>query len=151
MEVISAMLADAATAFNGKLYVHGGGWDSLVVRQFPAAHPSMALVALLHADATEAPGTGEFRVQLVDEDGNDTGVGAAAVMGLGLSPLHKPGQKSVAPIAVPFNGVRFEKPGTYEFRLFWNGQPLTPAVAFVVSTPPPTTAFQQTAAAEPGN
>lgn len=89
------MLADAATAFNGKLYVHGGGWDSLMVRQFPAAHPSMALVALLSAEATEAPGTGELRVQLVDEDGNDTGVGAAAAMGLGLSPLHRPGQRAL--------------------------------------------------------
>ncbi|HEY7264434.1 MAG TPA: hypothetical protein VH589_23490 [Trebonia sp.] len=143
MEIISAMLADAATAFNGKLYVHGGGWDSLVVRQFPAAHPSIALVALLSADATEVPGSGEFSVQLVDEDGNDAGVGAAAVLGLGLGPLHKLGQKSVVPIAIPFNGVRFEKPGAYEFRFFWNGQALPRTVTFSVSTPPPTTALQQ--------
>jgi hypothetical protein len=137
MEVLSAMLADAATAFNGKLYVHGGGWDSLVVRQFPASHPSMALVVLLSADASEAPGTGEFRVQLVDEDGNDAGVGAAAVMGLGHGPLYRPGQQSLAPITIPFNGIRFEKPGTYEFRLFWDGQQLTPSVTFSVSPPPP--------------
>lgn len=137
MEIISAMLADAATAFDGKLYVHGGGWDQLIVRQFPAAHPTMTLVMLLVADASEAPGTGELRVQLVDEDGNDAGVGAAAAMGLGHSPLHKPGQRSLAPIAIPFNGIRFEKAGTYEFRVFWNGQPLAPSVAFSVSTPPP--------------
>jgi len=142
MEIISAMLADAADSFNGKLYVHGGGWDSLMVRQFPTAHPSMALAVLLAADATEAPGTGELRVQLVDEDGNDTGVGAAAAIGLGLSPLHKPGQKTTAPIAIPLNGIRFEKPGTYEFRLFWNGQLLNPPVAFSVITPPAITSFQ---------
>lgn len=144
MEVISAMLADAATSFNGKLYIHGGGWDALVVRQFPASHPSMALAVLLSADATEAPGTGELRVQLVDEDGNDTGVGAAGVMGLGLGPLFKAGQKSIAPIAIPFNGIRFEKPGTYEFRLFWNGKLLSRSVPFQVRTPPTTTTFQVT-------
>ena len=143
MEVISAMLADAATFFNGKLYIHGGGWDILVVRQFPAAHPSMALALLLSADASEAPGTGELRVQLVDEDGNDVGVGAAVGMGIALGPLHKPGQRNLAPIAIPFNGIRFEQPGTYEFRLFWNGQPLTPGVTFSVATPPSMPSFQQ--------
>jgi hypothetical protein len=142
MEIVSAMLADAASFFNGKLYIHGGGWDSLMVRQFPTSHPSMALAVLLAADATEAPGTGEFRVQLVDEDGNDTGVGAAGAIGLGLGPLAKTGHKTVAPIAIPFNEVRFEKPGTYEFRLFWNGEPLNPPVPFHVLTPPTLTAFQ---------
>jgi hypothetical protein len=137
MEILSAMVADAATAFNGKLYVHGGGWDALVVRQFPAAHPSMALAVLLSADASEAPGTGEFRVQLVDEDGNDLGVGAAAIMGLGHGPFYRPGQRSLVPIAIPFNEIRFDRPGTYEFRLFWNGQQLTPSVAFSVTPPPP--------------
>jgi len=137
MEITSAMLADAASAFDGKLYVHGGGWDQLVVRQFPTAHPTMTLVMLLAADASEAPGTGELRVQLVDEDGNDVGVGAAAAMGIGMSPLHKPGQKTLLPIAIPFNGIRFEKAGTYEFRVFWNGIPLAPSVAFSVFTPPP--------------
>jgi hypothetical protein len=136
MEILSAMLADAADAFNGKLYIHGGGWDSLVVRHFPAAHPSIALAVLLCADASEAPGTGEFRVQLVDEDGNDLGVGAAAGLGIGHGPLHKPGQRSLIPIAIPFIGIRFEKPGAYEFRLFWNGAPLTPPVTFSVITPP---------------
>jgi len=136
MQVLAAMLADAADSLNGKLYIHGGGWDSVVVRQFPASHPAMALVALLCADASEAPGTGEFRVQLVDEDGNDLGVGAAMGLGIGQSPFHKPGQGSLLPLAIPFNGIRFDKPGSYEFRLFWNGKPLDSAVAFSVITPP---------------
>ena len=135
MEVLSAMLADAATAFNGKLYIHGGGWDSLIVQQFPALHPTMSLALLLCADAAEAPGTGELRVQLMDEDGNDTGVSAAGTIGIGHGPLHRVGQRSHVPIAVPFAGIRFEKPGTYEFRLSWNGQQLNPAVTFSVFTP----------------
>jgi hypothetical protein len=136
MEVLAAMLADAANEFNGKLYIHGGGWDSVVVRQFPASHPNMALVVLLCADASEAPGTGELRVQLVDEDGNDLGVGAAAGLGIGHGPFHKPGQRSLVPLAIAFPGIRFDKPGSYEFRLFWNGEPLSPGVTFSVITPP---------------
>jgi hypothetical protein len=136
MEIVSAMLADAADAFNGKLYVHGGGWDTLAVRGFPAAHPSMSLALLLSADASEAPGSGELRIQLVDSDGADTGVGAAAVVGIGHGPLYSPGQKSLVPLALSFPGVRFEKPGTYEFRIFWNDQPLSPGVTFFVTKPP---------------
>jgi hypothetical protein len=135
MDVLSAMLADAATAFNGKLYIHGGGWDSLLVQQFPALHTTMSLALLLCADAAEAPGTGELRVQLMDEDGNDTGVSAVGTIGIGHGPLHRPGQRSLVPIAVPFAGIRFDKPGTYEFRLSWNRQLLDPAVTFSVSTP----------------
>jgi hypothetical protein len=137
MELLSAMVADAATAFGGKLYVHGGGWDSLVVREFPADHPAMALALILCADSSEAPGMGELRVQLVDEDGIDVGVGAAAALGFGHNPLHKTGQKTVVPLAIPFEKIRFEKPGQYEFRVFWNGDPLNLSASFSVTNPPP--------------
>jgi hypothetical protein len=136
MKILSAMLADAADALNGKLYIHGGGWDSLVVREFPAVHPMMAVALLLCADAGESPGTGELRVHLVDEDGNDTGAGAAALLGIGHGPLHRRGQKTLVPISIPFATIRFEKPGGYEFRVLWNGQPLSPSVVFSVVTPP---------------
>jgi hypothetical protein len=136
MEALSAMLADAADSLNGKLYIHGGGWDTLVIRQFPAAHPSLALALVLSADASEAPGTGELRVQLVDEDGNDVGVGAVASLAIGHSPMYRPGQRSLIPIAITFPGVRFDKPGLYEFQLFWNGEPLGSSVSFRVTTPP---------------
>lgn len=137
MQILSALLADAAVSSNGKLYVHGGGWNLLVMGQFPAAHPSMAIAVLLSADDSEAPGTGEFRVQLVDSDGNEVaGVGASGVVAIGHSPLHKPGLRSLLPLAVTFNEVRFETPGEYEFRLSWNGEPLEPPVSFSVTAPP---------------
>ena len=139
------MVADAAVSLGGKLYVHGGGWDALLMREFPATHPTMALALILAADATEAPGTGELRVQLVDDDGVDTGIGAAANLGLGLSPLYKPGQKTLAPIALSLANLRFEKPGQYEFRIFWNGRQLNPSVSFSVASPPPLSSFSQSA------
>jgi hypothetical protein len=149
MELLSAMVADAATAFNGKLYVHGGGWDSLLVREFPADHPAMALALILCADSSEAPGMGELRVQLVDEDGIDAGVGAAATLGFGHNPLHKAGQKTAVPLAIPFEKIRFEKPGQYEFRIFWNGAPLDLSASFSVTHPPIPTAGKAPAPPQP--
>jgi Family of unknown function (DUF6941) len=137
MELVSAMVADAASAFNGKLYVHGGGWNSLVAREFPFDHPAMALAIILSPDASESPGMGELRIQLVDDDGNDMGVGAAAGIGFGHNPLYKDGQKVTAPFAIPFEKVRFEKPGQYEFRISWNGEPLSPPASFCVTSMPP--------------
>jgi hypothetical protein len=136
MEIVAAMLADAADALNGKLYIHGGGWDALVMRAFPGVHHSMTLVVLLSADATEAPGTGELRVTLVDDDGMDVGVGAAAALAIGHGPLYRPGQRSTVPVAIPFQGVRFDRPGTYEFRVFWNGEQLARSVTFSVVAAP---------------
>lgn len=138
MDITSAMLADAAASLNGKLYVHGGGWNILVMRQFPAAHPAIAIALVLSADDSEAPGTGEFRVHLVDSDGNEvSGVGASAVVGIGHNPMYKPGQRTVVPLAATFNDVRFETPGEYEFRLYWNGELLETSLSFTVAAPPP--------------
>jgi Family of unknown function (DUF6941) len=136
MELLSAMVADAATAFNGKLYVHGGGWNSLVARELPFEHPAMALALVLSPDASEAPGMGELRVQLVDDDGKDIGIGAAATLGFGHNPLYKDGQKTTVPFAIQFEKVRFEKPGQYEFRIFWNEEPLNLSVTFAVAKAP---------------
>jgi hypothetical protein len=38
-----ALLADAVQAVRGKLFILGGGWDTLWVRSFPARHPSLAI------------------------------------------------------------------------------------------------------------
>ena len=109
MELLSAMVADAATAFNGKLYVHGGGWDSLVVREFPADHPAMALALILSADSSEAPGMGELRVQLVAQNGIDAASGRRRRLVSDTSPLHKAGQKTIVPLAIPFEKIRLRE------------------------------------------
>ena len=38
-----ALLADAVQAVRGKLFILGGGWDTLWVQRFPARHPSLAI------------------------------------------------------------------------------------------------------------
>jgi hypothetical protein len=54
MHLTSAMLADAAVVERGKLYVHGGGWDSISVDVFPAAHPTLAVVLIVQLEYFEA-------------------------------------------------------------------------------------------------
>ncbi|HAX24418.1 MAG TPA: hypothetical protein PLR44_11510 [Thermomicrobiales bacterium] len=66
------MLADAAQIVNGKLYVLGGGWDTLVVSSpFPVNQPCGLAIAF------RIPGAGTnprktARIQVVDQEGTST-------------------------------------------------------------------------------
>lgn len=46
MEVDTFLLADGAHAVGGKLYVLGGGWNTISVAEFPTTHQSSLALAL---------------------------------------------------------------------------------------------------------
>ncbi|MDH3308361.1 MAG: hypothetical protein OEO77_12690 [Acidimicrobiia bacterium] len=65
-----ALLADALHASGGKLYVLGGGWDTLWVRSFPARHHSLAIGVRVRVPWTDADRPMQLTIDLVDEDGH---------------------------------------------------------------------------------
>jgi len=66
------MLADAAQIVNGKLYVLGGGWDTLVVSgPFPVSRPCGLAVAF-RLPATGSVQRKSARIQVVDQEGTST-------------------------------------------------------------------------------
>lgn len=64
-----ALLADAVQAVRGKLFVLGGGWDTLWVRSFPARHPSMAIGLRLRVPTSWRADVLDLSVDLQDADG----------------------------------------------------------------------------------
>jgi hypothetical protein len=54
--VTTFLVADHAEAVNGKLYVSGGGWDTIGVPESPTQHPHMALAAVLRIRTTSGSG-----------------------------------------------------------------------------------------------
>ncbi len=64
-----ALLADAVQAVRGKLFVLGGGWDTLWVRSFPARHPSMAIGLRLRVPTSGRADVLDLSVELQDADG----------------------------------------------------------------------------------
>jgi len=64
-----AMLADAVQAVQGKLYVLGGGWDTLYVSGFPARHPTLAIAVRLRVPWALSTTTLKLGVELQDADG----------------------------------------------------------------------------------
>lgn len=137
------MLADAASVAEGKLYVHGGGWDVIHVRQFPTIHPSMALAILFEVDYLEAPGELPVKIQFRTADGEQL-----AEVDLDVAVGHAPGSIRGEPTYVPwtftFPGTRFDAAGSYSFVVSSNDEPLAKVPLHVVqhgrSTPPVETA-----------
>jgi hypothetical protein len=64
-----ALLADAVQAVRGKLFILGGGWDTLWVRSFPARHPSLAIGLRLRVPSSWGEDLLKLSVELQDADG----------------------------------------------------------------------------------
>lgn len=111
------MLADAATLADGKLYIQGGGWNSILTPQIPATHPALALVLVFKLDWHEANEDLEIIIELVDEDGKPAGLHGEMRLRVAPTPFTKKGTPLSQSTAQMFYGLQFEKYGAYEFRV----------------------------------
>ena len=86
MQMTSAMLADAAQVQGGKLYVLGGGFDTILTRSLPAVQRGLALVMVASVDPSERHQDLELFISLLDEDGKAIGLQAKGRVGkIGLA------------------------------------------------------------------
>jgi len=125
MKLTSAMLADAAQVQSGKLYVLGGGFDTISVRQLPATHRSVSLAMVAEVGPDERQQDLELIVQLVDEDGAELGVMAKGKLRVGAPPNLPPGSPSIVPIVSPFHNITFAEAKGYAFVVSMNDVELT--------------------------
>ena len=108
------MIADGAHAAGGKLYILGGQWDRLTVANFPAQHPSMAVVLIVRVEYSEALDSHKLEADLT-LDGESKGARADVHFTTGHTPAQRRGSPSFVPLPLPFNNLVFEKPGCYEW------------------------------------
>jgi hypothetical protein len=117
MEVTTAMLADAARVESGKLFIHGGGWDTIKVGTIPATHPTMTLVLIFRIEYDEALADIPLVIDLLDEDDKPLGPRIEGVINTGHAPRTKRGAPTFQPLAMTFNMVPFPHEGGYRFRV----------------------------------
>lgn len=118
------MLADAAQESGGKLYVLGGGWDTVFAPALPIRPHSLAVVAKLSVPWTEANRPRAFRIEVRDPD---TGLDTLprpleGQFNVGRPVAALPGDDLTIVAAITMNGVEFHKTGTYSFRLLIDGE-----------------------------
>ena len=135
MKLTSAMLADAAQVQSGKLFVLGGGFDTISVRKLPATHRSLSLAMVAEVGPDERQQDLELLVHLVDEDGAEVGVTAKGKLRVGAPPNLPPGSPSIVPIVSPFHNVTFPEAKGYAFVISMNGTELTRVKFRVVEIP----------------
>ncbi len=111
------MLADAARVESGKLYIHGGGWDTLWVPTLPVVHPTLAVAVVMEIGWNEAFRSVQLGVDLYDEDESIVLVGGRGLMQIGHPPDSTPGMSFLIPWQSTFNGLRFEREGMFSFRV----------------------------------
>jgi hypothetical protein len=111
-----ALLADAVQAVRGKLFVLGGGWDTLWVRSFPARHPTMAIGLRLRVPTSWRAEVLDLSVDLQDADG-------APLLAKPLShqvkmppgPADSPASDFGVVRSFTFNNLLFSAEGSYSF------------------------------------
>ncbi len=122
-----ALLADAVQAVRGKLFILGGGWDTLWVHRFPARHPSLAIGLRLRVPVSWASEELKLSVELQDADGHP-------LLPRPLSHNIKlPGQSQHPPNATDFglirsftfNNLMFEREGSYSFVISVDEEPVS--------------------------
>ena len=115
MRLTTAMLADAAQVQGGKLFVLGGGFDTISAREMPVVHRSLALAMVAEVDPEERHRDLEITIELVDEDGHSLDVEARGKLRVGAPPNLPPGAHSVVPIVSPFYNLKFPEAKGYAF------------------------------------
>jgi hypothetical protein len=133
---VVAFLADSVVVAEGKLYVHGGGWDQLTTPQLPARHPRIGVGVLIRVPYNETNSQHQFELRLEDPDGKALPLGDAlpgttadgkvrrigSGFVVGRPPTLGAGDEQNVPIAANIDGLVFDSAGTHRFVLTIDGQ-----------------------------
>ena len=121
-----AILADAVQAVRGKLFILGGGWDTLFVRSFPAQHHALGIALRLRVPWAAAGTTLSLTIDLENEDGT-------SILGdrklrhefVTRQPDGVPQGSDLGIVrAFTFNNVPLPNPGSYSFVISIDDQEL---------------------------
>jgi len=122
VRLTTTMLADSAQVQGGKLYVLGGGFDTISARSLPVVHRNLTLAMVAEVDPDERHRDLEITIRLVDEDGHPLDVEAKGKLRVGAPPNLPPGATSIVPIVSPFHNIQFGEAKGYAFVVEFEGE-----------------------------
>ncbi len=120
MDTQVAVLCDYAADYQGKLCVQGA-FDTLFARQFPVVHPACAL-ALRLCLVPEDIGDHKLGISIVDEDGVALDPERMPIIGDLKVALPEGTSFFTRNLIMNFQGLKFEKAGTYSVDLTLDGE-----------------------------
>jgi hypothetical protein len=137
MKMALAVLADAAVAnpVDGKMYIIGGGFDTLAVQRFPAQHPALALALQLLVAPSECGRPKKLEVHAVDADGRPFQPPFTVEVTPPRNPID-PGLPTPIGLVGTFQQLQFAKPGEYAFNVLVDGSEIVSLPLRVIQAPP---------------
>ncbi len=123
MDFQVSTLCDYAADYQGKLCVQGA-FDTLFARQTPVVHPSCAL-ALRITLTPEDEGDHKLGISIVDEDGEALDKERMPITGDLHVQLPEGASFFTRNLIMNFQGLTFEKAGTYSVDISLDGEILT--------------------------
>ena len=126
MNIQVAVLCDYAADYQGKLCVQGA-FDTLFARQFPVIHPACALALRLCFEGEDC-GDHKLGISITDEDGVALDPERMPIVGDLQVALPEGASFLTRNLIMNFQGLRFEKVGTYAINITLDGE-------LVASTP----------------
>ncbi len=123
MDFQVSTLCDYAADYQGKLCIQGA-FDSLFSRQFPVVHPACAL-ALRICLSPEDQGDHKLAITIVDEDGKALDPERMPIEGNMQVALPEGVSFMTRNLIMNFQGLRFEKEGTYSVDVSVDGELVT--------------------------
>lgn len=115
-EALALFTADHAAEENGKVYVNGGFWNSIVFPSYPA-RVAFSLVAVIKVPARAFLADHRVTIEIVDADGGRLPFRIDGNIRVVASPNMNPGDPSLVPMAFPLHGLTLERAGDYWFVL----------------------------------
>lgn len=137
MKVPFAFLADYAVAnTDGKIYVIGGGFDSIFVGALPAMHPHMALVVKLEFAPAECGQQHTIAVHPLDADGSPFLPVATMQVTPQKSPQY-PHMPATFQYVLNIQGLVLSKEGEYAFSILVDSQEAASIPLRIIRGKPP--------------
>jgi len=110
------MLADAATVADGKLYVHGGQWDTIGTNALPLRHSAMSIVLVVEVPYNEAHKPHHIEILLeLDGEVADTPRIMISNVRPGHPPVSSPGAPVFVSLAIPIHNLELHEAGRYDW------------------------------------
>jgi hypothetical protein len=134
---VDAVIADSAVLAEGKLYIQGGGWDTIGSAAFPFKQSRIGIGVLLRIPWTRTNEMHSFSLRIVDQDENKITLGDAPpgvdtpdgkireILGqfnLGRPPFLSAGDSQMVPLAMNLDGIEFSRPDTYSVVIAIDGE-----------------------------
>lgn len=122
MEVDYLLVADAAEAINGKHYIHGGGFDTIMAFNVPATHARLGIAARFLIDWNETNQPFDVKFDILNADGKSILPRPfEGKINVGRPVTAQPGDAQAASLALNLVGLMFPTFGDYAITASVNG------------------------------